>query len=142
MSSVLGGCFNGSQYLSITFEPWYNQPKNSNLNSFSLHIKIYIYIYIYIYIWLVFFFYFRCHECADAEELKACVKEKISSFTSDYGVLLFLYSVVLSKVCPSLLVTKVILTQVKYWLYNKSLALCLISSRESICKDSTYWLVY
>lgn len=41
--------------------------------------------------------YLRCHECADAEQLKACVKEKISSFTSDYGVLLFLYSVVLSK---------------------------------------------
>ncbi|GAB1601101.1 ubiquitin carboxyl-terminal hydrolase MINDY-3-like [Argonauta hians] len=41
--------------------------------------------------------YLRCHECANAEELKNCVKENLSSFTREYGVLLYLYSVVLSK---------------------------------------------
>ena len=41
----------------------------------------------------------------------------------------------MSKVCPFFSVTIVILIQ-----YNKLLAQCLISSRESICKDSELFM--
>ncbi|CAI9728247.1 ubiquitin carboxyl-terminal hydrolase MINDY-3-like [Octopus vulgaris] len=41
--------------------------------------------------------YLRCHQCSSTEELKTCMKENLSSFTKEYGVLLYLYSVILSK---------------------------------------------
>jgi len=50
------------------------------------------------------YFFYRCTKCENEDDLRTYMKSKLGMFKDTFGVVLYLYSIVLTKVCYIIIV--------------------------------------
>ena len=61
------------------------------------------------YISLFVLFFYRCTKCENEDDLRTYIKSNLGMFKDTFGVVLYLYSIVLTKVCYIIRVEKKIM---------------------------------
>ena len=60
--------------------------------------------YLYVYTCFLFVIFCRCTKCENEDDLRTYMKSKLGMFKDTFGVVLYLYSIVLTKVCYIIIV--------------------------------------